>query len=220
MSIIAQKPQGKERELVPEGNHIGILYRIINIGTIDTGFQNQDGSPKKQAKVRVYFELPGETREFEYDGEKKTLPMSIGREVTLSLYKSEKHTAVLRTIANACIGTALKDEEAERFDIEDLLGKACMVQISHETTKDGKQFAKAVGFGSLPKGMEVPKQTNENRVQNVREMTVEQISELPEWLRDKMKSSDEYHVRFDAPRAEVTKEKYPADDIDPEGIPF
>lgn len=216
MSIIPPKAEGKERELVPEGNHIGILYRIINIGTIDTGFTNDDGSPKKQAKVRVYFELPNEMREFEYDGEKKTLPMSISREVTLSLYKSEKHTAILRTIANACIGTALKDEEAERFDIEDLLGRACMIQVAHEQTKDGKTFAKAVGFGSIPKGMNVPKQTNENRVQNVREMTRDEIDELPEWLRDKMKSSDEYHVRFEAPRSAPAA----SDEIGPGDVPF
>lgn len=226
MSIVPPKPENKERELVPQGNHVARLYRIINIGTIDTGFQNEDGSPKKQSKVRLYWELPNEMREFEYEGEKKTQPMSISREVTLSLYKSEKHTAVLRTITHALLGVTLKDEEAEVFDIEELLGKACMVEVSHETTKDGKVFAKAVGFGSIPKGMTVPDQVNDNRVDNVRTMSQEDIETLPEWLRDKMKSSDEYALRFLAPRSEQpakvgnTDMDYPEGEIGPEGNPF
>lgn len=218
MSITAPKQESKPRELVPEGNHVARLYRIINIGTIETPYLNDDGTKKKQAKVRLYFELPNEMREFEYDGEKKTLPMSISREVTLSLYKSEKQTAVLRTIANALIGMNLKDEEAEAFDIEDLLGRACMVQV--ETNEwEGNKFSKAVGFGSIPNGVDTPEQVNESRVDNVREMSKEEIDELPEWLADKMKASDEYHVRFLAPRSEQKAEPK-EDEISPDDIPF
>jgi hypothetical protein len=250
MSIIPPKADSKPRELVPTGNHVATLFKIVNIGTIPTPYMNDDGTVKEQARIRLYFELPHEMREFETkDGEKKTLPMSISREVTLSLYKSEKMTSVLRTTAHALIGQSLTDQEAEVFNVEDLLNMHCMVEVAHETMSDGKgtKFAKAVGFGSIPKGMEVPEQINKGVIQNVREMSQDEIEALPDWLRDKMKSSREYHVRFLAPRTEApqatdtigdtnvpypTSEtsdgsgksiddiEYPEDEINPEDIPF
>ena len=219
MAITPGGQSSAPRELVPEGNHVARLYRIIAIGTIPTPYLDENtGKPKEQSKVRLYFELPNEMREFDYDGEKKTLPMSISREVTLSLYKGAAQTAVLRTIAHALIGQAITDDEAETFDIEQLLGMACMVEVEHQRMDNGIEFAKAVGFGSIPKGMTVPEQVNENQVQNVREMTKEEIEELPEWLRDKMKSSREYHVRFEAPREETKPGE--EDEVGPDGIPF
>jgi hypothetical protein len=223
MPIRPENTPTTERELVPEGNHVGILYRIINIGTIETPYLDKDGNKKHTPKVRLYWELPNELREYEKDGEMKQLPMSISREVTLSLYKSEKQTAVLRTITHALIGTSLKDEEAESYDIEDLLGRACMVEVSHERMDNGTEFAKAVGFGSIPKGMEVPAQTNKSRVDDVREMSQEEIEELPEWLRDKMKASREYHVRFLAPRGDTPQsavDEIRNTEIKDEDVPF
>lgn len=230
MPIIPPKQAEQERELVPEGNHIARLYRLINIGTITTPYKDErTGELKKQSKIRLYFELPNEMREYTYnkgtdDEEVKNLPMSVSKEVTLSMYKSEKQTAALRKIAHALIGTALTDEEAESFDVEGLLGLACMLEIEHETHKEsGNKYASVVGFGSIPKGMDVPEAINDKQVQNVREMTIEEIEELPDWLKAKMKSSDEYHVRFLAPRGDADgKMDYPEPDPsnDPDAVPF
>jgi len=204
------------RELVPAGNHAARLYEIIYIGEIETPYKDNEGNNKWQNKVRLTWELPNEMREFEKDGETTKKPMVISREVTFSLYKSEKQTAVLRTIANALVGTALKDEEAEAFDIDDLLGKDCMVEVSHEEY-EGSKYAKPVGFGSIPAGLTVPEQINKSNIVNVREVTPEEVDALPEFIANKMRSSREYHVRFDAPRSEPKKV---TEELDESNIPF
>ena len=197
----APKTEGVKRELVPTGNHMARLYEIIYIGTIDTGYKNDDGSDKFQYKVRLTWELPTELRTFGTGEDEKEMPMVTSKECTFSLFRGKTQTAILRTIAHALIGEAITDEEAGTFDIKDLLGKACMMEIEHDEYQ-GNKYAKAVGFGSVPKGVEVPAQVNESREKSVSELTKEEIDELPEFIRNKMTGSREYHVRFLAPRSE------------------
>lgn len=221
--MVPPKQEGKRKELVPQGNHVARLYEIMYLGTLTTPFLNDDGTPKEQYKVRLTFELPNEKRMFGAEGEEKELPMVISKECTFSLYKGTQ-TAVLRTIAHALIGTTLKDEEAEVFDIDDLLGRACMLEVAHETHKEsGQTYAKAVGFGSLPKGVEAPAQVNESKTLSVQEMTKEDIDALPDFLAKKMQSSKEYNLRFTARSENVTNSSvpdYPTEEINPEDIPF
>lgn len=197
MAIIAPKmTKDFDYELTPAGNHVARLYRIINIGTIETGFDNDDGTPKKQPKIRLYFELCNKKKTYkDKDGTEVTKPFAISLETTLSMYKGSL-TAKLRTIAEAIIGATLKDEEAESFDIENLLGEACMVQVNHEKSKDGdKTFAKIANISSLPEGLEAPSAVNELEVVDVKDAPDSVIDALPEFIRDKMKSSDEYKKR-------------------------
>lgn len=207
-----------KRELVPEGNHVSTLYEIVYLGTMETPYFNDDGSVKEQYKVRLTFELPDELREFGPDNEK--LPMVISKECNFSMYKGTQ-TAVLRTIAHALVGQALTDEEAEAFDIDDLLGKSCMLEVSHEEY-EGKKYAKAVGFGSLPKGVKAPKQVNESRTKSVHDMTEDEIFELPEFISKKMTSSKEYQERFGGTgKADIEEaDKNSNNGVTPDGIPF
>jgi len=229
--MIAPKTEGKTKELVPAGNHVARLYEIIYLGTLNTGYKDQNGDDKYQYKVRLTWELPNELRKFGKEGEEKELPVVISKEVTFSLYKSEKQTATLRTIANALVGVSLTDAEADSFDIKKLLGFACMLEISHETFKDnGNVYAKAVGFGSIPKGLTVPPQVNESKEKSVANLSREEIEELPEFIQVKMKSSNEYKERFDPEtiaRREEIQEKVDSlktqakeEEITPEDIPF
>lgn len=204
----APKKETKPRELVPEGNHVARLYNIIYIGTIETPYLNEDGSKKEQNKIRLTFELPNEMRDFEKDGETTKKPMVISKEVTFSMYKGKSLTAQLRTIANALVGTPLKDEEAEAFEIDDLLGMACMVEVSHEEY-EGTKYAKAVTFSSIPKGMDVPDQINDSHTVSVHDSSLEEIEKLPEFIKKKITSSKEYQKRFGG-----------EDEIDASGIPF
>jgi len=186
----------RDYEIVPAGNHAARLFKIINIGTIDTGFLKDDGSPKIQPRVRLYFEIGNKMKTYkDKEGNEVTKPFAISTEVTLSLYKGAL-VAKLRTIAEAILGKALTDAEAETYDIEQLLGKACMVQINHEKTKDGNDYAKLATVSSLPDGLVAKELTNELVVQDVNHMSIVEIGELPEFLRDKMMGSLEYKNRF------------------------
>ena len=103
--------------------------------------------------------------------------------------------------------------EAEGFDIDELLGMACMVEVSHEEY-EGKQYAKAVTFSSIPKGMTVPDQVNKSQTVYVDNTAIEEIEKLPDFIKKKITASKEYTERTGG------KKVLPEDEINPEDIPF
>lgn len=191
----APKPKSNY-EAVPAGTHVARLYGIIHVGTNSFEFK---GETKKSDKVRLTFELPGEMREFGEDKEMK--PMSISREFGFSMGKKSH----LRPFVEGMLGVALHDEEAYAFDIEDLLGRCCLLSVAH-TEKDGNTYSNINSASPLMKGMPEPTGINPTKVVDVNTATHEEIEALPEFIRSKMKSSDEYRARFDADGPAEVKE--------------
>lgn len=188
---------------VPAGNHVARLYQLIHIGTVEDTYM---GEAKLTDKVRLSFELCHEKKEFkEGEGEK---PMSISREVTFSM--GEK--ATLRAFVEGMVGK-LSDDEAAEFELESLLGKACMVFVVHEVGKD-RTYAKIKSITPLPKGTEAPAQVNESKLIDVNDLTEDEFLKLPDWLQEKIGSSKEWKDRTGSDIEEVE------DDINPEDVPF
>ena len=207
MAMTPPKPKSTY-EPVPAGTHVARLYQIIHLGTSSFEFK---GETKQSDKVRLTFELPNELREFkEGEGQK---PMSISREFGFSMGKKSH----LRPFVEGILGTALHDEEAYAFDIEKLLGEACLISVVHEPGKDGNTYAAIASASALMRGMEAPAAINEAKVIDVNTATQEEIDALPEFIRNKMKASDEYKARF-TDGADIQME--PKDNINPEDVPF
>lgn len=229
MAIQSQKP-AKERVLVPQGTHVGRVWKIMNLGTRYQEFQGKR-KDYPDTLINISWELPNEIHEFTYrkeDGteEKVTRPLSISREFTLSMGAKSN----LRPIVEGILGVHLTDEEAYGFDVEQLLGMASLVTVSHRSNHEGKVYANLISTAPMLKGMAEPAPFNEPKILDVRKMTKEEIDALPEWLGDKMRESDEYKVRFEAPRSAnpVADENYPEftgepnfeEELDPKDIPF
>lgn len=197
MSIIA-KSDGKTFELVPAGTHVARLYQIIHIGTIPTTYM---GEEREVDTIRLSFELPLETKVFkEGEGEK---PYVMSQEYTLSM--NEK--ANLRAVVEGLIGTALHDDEARAFDITDLLGKPCLINIQHKKSQAGREYAKIASVSPLPKGQAAPPQVNPSYIFDWEHATEEDLTKFPDWIQAKMRSSKEYEEKF-------------RDGIDPDDVPF
>lgn len=208
------KKEGGSRQLAPTGTHRAVLYKLINLGTLPVEW---NGETKKQHKIRLIWELTDETIEYEKDGEKKSGPIAVGRKFTFSM--SDK--GLLLPIVTGIVG-GLTEDERWNFDIESLLGQSCLVTITHEEY-NGTPYAKIVGASMLPKGMEKPTQINPTTIWDVRKMSQEEIEELDDYIKDDMKSSDEYHVRFEAPRGNNENDVYKqngVEEIGPDDIPF
>ena len=183
MSIKAIKKGGMDFEPLDEGAYPARIYRIVHIGTV-MGFQGQ-----MQNKVNIAFEFPTELKVF--DPAKGEQPYVLSQDYTLSFH--EKST--LYKVIMACDPTALKtDSEGfiEEYDVEKLLGKTCLVTVTHKKGKEDKTYANIGNCTVMPKGMTCPEAINETKVLNYDNFDHAFFMTLPQFLRDKITSSDEY----------------------------
>jgi len=146
-------PSGGSFTPVPAGNHVAICYRFIDLGTQKGEYK---GKPKQDRKVIISWELPDELMgEGDYAGQ----PFTIGNRYTWSM--SEK--ATLRKMLESWRNKPFTKDDFEgqnRFNIKNILGKPCMLNVSQKTT-DGNVYSNIASVGSLPKGMAPPALTNE-----------------------------------------------------------
>ena len=197
MPIKAPTMSTQDKPLVPEGTHLAILYRVMNLGT---RLQEYMGKPKehKDTLVTLTFEFPNERSKFTAKNEDGTeeevdKPLVLSREFTLSMGPKSN----LRPFVEGIIGVKLLDEEAYAFDLEDLVGKSCLVTVNHRESKtNGKTYANVTSTAPLMRGMTVPEQYNTSSVFDVNTASREVIDALPEFIRKKIEDSDEYKKRF------------------------
>lgn len=176
---------GKARELIPAGNYIARCYQMIEIGTIT---ETVMGKNVTHPKVRIGWELPLEMRVFNAEiGEQ---PMVISQEYTLSL--NEKSS--LRKMLASWRGKDFTEDEAKSFDITKLLGVACMLNIIHKPKKiDPTSFYQTISsISALPKGMSAPPQINKTFILSYDHFDDDLFSNLPDFIRNVMKTSEEY----------------------------
>lgn len=212
MAILATNTGGTTIQPIEAGSYPARCYSMIHIGTIDENFQ---GEIKTMNKVRITFELPTELKVFkEENGEQ---PHVISKEFTLSLHEK----ATLRSFLKNWRGQDFTEEEAKSFDIEKLIGAACMLNITHKKSKDGtKTYAEIGSVSKLPKGLECPAQINPSYVWTYDNFDQEKFNKIPEFLRQKMVTSFEYiHATTIANETPV----YDAEVVDPnkaDDLPF
>lgn len=201
-----QAPRAKTNTDVPQGNHVARLYQLIHVGTNEFEFK---GETKKSDKLRVTFELCNERKSFKEGEEPK--PFSVSREFGFSM-GPKSH---LRPFVEGIIGAPLFDEEAYNFNFEDLLGRACLLNVVHEE-KNGNVYAKIAGASPLPKGMVAPEQFNDSKMIDVNTSPVEEIEALPEFIKKNIFSSEEWQgrmthegkIKAGAGRADVEEDKF------------
>lgn len=206
--MITAKQSEKQFDLVPAGNHLAICYQMIEIGTEEGEY---NGEVKKSYKVRIVWELCNEKKVF--NPEKGEQPYSIGKDYTLSMHEK----ATLRHDLQSWRGKAFTDEEANGFDITKLLGKPCMLNVIHKTSKTGNNYATIAGVTAVPKGMPVPAQSNPSFVFSYDEWSDQKFAALPEWLKNRISVTPEFKSRLEGPP--VGDEPF-ADVEDDEKLPF
>jgi len=183
MSLTAKATSEKQFELAPEGTHIARCIQIVDLGTQSVEF---NGEKKEQHKARITWELPNEQRVFkEENGEQ---PFLVSKEFTVSL--SDK--ANLRKVLESWRGKAFDDIELTGFDIMNVLGVPCMLQIIHKTSKSGNKYAEISSVMKLMKGTICPNQINPSTALSFEAWDEMVFNGLNDWLKDKIKQSPEY----------------------------
>jgi len=182
--MLVAKNSTKKREVIPAGNYVARAFSMVHIGTVKEQIL---GEVKKLNKVRFTWELPTETRVFDED--KGEQPLVISKEYNVSMHEKSR----LRLDIESWKGRTFTDAEAKSFDLAGLIGEVCMLNIIIKTTKGGNDFAVISNITSLPKGLQYPAQVNPSYEWNYEDKFDEEaIDKFPEFIRDRIRHSDEY----------------------------
>ena len=210
MIIAKQTSSGSDFKLPPAGSFLARLYRIIDIGTQTTEWM---GKKKMQRKIIAMFELHGEDNDGQPLQTAEGKPLIVSKRYTLSL--DEK--ATLRKDLEAWRGKAFTQEELDGFNLEVLLGKCCMVSITH-STYDGKEYANIAGISQVPaalKKLGEPVGVNELMIFTLDPFDQDKFNKLSEGMQGVIKKSAEYRNTFEpnAPAVSSAPSELMDDDI-------
>jgi hypothetical protein len=207
MALTISESQKSERKLPEAGATVGVLYSLVDLGHQKKNWDNQE---KWTPKVRLTFELPDQTDEFEVEenGKRTTVqkPMVVSIEQTRSL--GEK--ASLRKLLEQWRGQTFTSKELQAFSLKNLLGKPAMLTLIHKTSQQGRQYCAIAGASKLPKGMKAPATTtNDQLYYEIEQGEAGQFNDMPEWLQEKIRASKEFATA--AGKSTATKVELDAD---------
>lgn len=207
MALTISESRKMERKLPEAGATVGVLYSLVDLGHQKTNWDNQE---KWTPKVRLTFELPDQTDEFEVEenGKRTTIqkPMVVSIEQTRSL--GEK--ASLRKLLEQWRGQTFTSKELQAFSLKNLLGKPAMLTLIHKTSQQGRQYCAIAGASKLPKGMKAPATTtNDQLYYEIEQGEAGQFNDMPDWLQEKIRASKEFATA--AGKSTATKVEVDAD---------
>jgi len=195
------------REPVPAGVFPARCYKIMHLGTIHD--QRLD---KMINKLRIDWELPTETKVFDED--KGPQPLSISKDYTASF--NEKSN--LYKDLTSWLGDLSQHDE---FELDQLLGKDCMVNIQHKVSGAGNTYAYVASIMPMPQGIECPPPVNPQFVWDYENHFDDSVlGNMHEYFQNLIKSSVEYQAKMnpeDIPEAPMPKKK---DDPGFDDLPF
>lgn len=184
MGRYASDSGGGEFEQCPVGTHVAVCVGLIDIGTQHSEYE---GKPTVRQQVIIRWETPNEQMQ---DGK----PFIVSGFYTNSLGEKSK----LRPLLEAWRGRAFTQDELQRFDLQAILGKPCMINVIH----DEKGKARVTGAMALPKGTQAPTASNPTVAFWIDEWDQARFDALPEGFKKFIMKSDEYLARTMPAKAE------------------
>lgn len=157
------------------------VYIAICVGVIDLGEQYSEKFKSYSNKLKIVWELVGET--VEVDGEQK--PRQLSKEFTISTSKKGN----LRGFLQAWNTKTYTDEEFAEVELFDQLGKPCQLTVVLNETKE---YSNVEGIMGLPKGFPAPTTDTELIRWDMDAWDDAVFEKLPEWVQDQIKKSTQY----------------------------
>jgi hypothetical protein len=186
MGLTASAKSETHFDPIPADTHQMVCYGVVDEGTQVSEYQ---GKQKKNYKIRIFWECPSERIDIEKDGKTVNLPRVISKEYTLSL--GEK--ANLRKDLVSWRGRDFTEQELEAFNLEDLIGANCLIQIVHKE-KNGKIFANIASIAKLMKGMARLNPESETIVYDMQRHGTDVPKQTPDWVRKIIEASPEFQA--------------------------
>lgn len=188
MSLIL-RDNSNGMELIPEGTYAGVCNMIV-----DNGTSFDEKWAKNTRRVTLFFEVAYED---ERGNDKRG-------ERCKSYNFSFNEKSSLRKDLEQWRGRRFTAQDLEGFDLRNILGVPCMIQVVHSEDSQGRTQAVIGGILSMPKGMPAIKPSKQTWVFDVEDSDLQDMDTLPEWLQDRIKRSVEYKQRTGATGATGT----------------
>jgi len=191
----------KEFKIAPAGLHMARLYSVIDLGHQATEWA---GETKIMHKVVLTWELHGnddQDQPLQTDDKK---PLIVSKRYTVSLGDQAR----LRQDLEAWSNKKMTAEDRKNFDLRNLLGKFCMVNITH--SEDGK-YANISGISPVPSALRnaQPEGVNPTLHFWLAEFDQAKYDALPKYYKEKITESSEWRGQkareADEPKAEDSK---------------
>jgi hypothetical protein len=200
--LVSAKAGGVDYDPAPAGAHVARCFRIVDLGSQKKTWQ---GETKLSHQILFTWELPTARMQ---DGR----PFTISQRYTASL--SEK--AQLRGVLESWRGRKFSPQELAGFDLYNVVGKTCMINVVH-AEKGDKTYANVASVMPVPVGMDVPKAENAQVFFSLSAFDATVFGGLPDNLQGTIKESPEYQEAFAA--APKTSAKFNDTGLD-DDIPF
>lgn len=188
MSFIVED-KGGDFERCPQGMHLARCYRIIDLGTQKSEYM---GQTKYLHKIMLGWEIHGMNDDGTPIKMKDGRPFAIFKNYTLSW--SEK--ANLRLDLQSWRGKAFTQEEMRKFDLKNVLGAFCMLNIIERPSQDGgKTYTNVNGVTPVPamiKQNGLPAPVNVNEMFNLQEPDWVMFENFSDNLKKKIIASPEF----------------------------
>ena len=181
--IVSENGGGSNFSMLAEGSYAAVCYMLVDIG-----LQRNERYGNSSRKVVIGWEIADEY--VEIDGEQK--PRVFSARYTASLIEK----AILRRDLAAWRGRDFTEEELSQFNLRNIVGAPCLIQIIHKEGGNGKTYANLASIMKLPKGMTAPKLTLETIVYDIDDNDPADVAKLPEWLANQVKASESYQQRL------------------------
>jgi hypothetical protein len=206
MGTVAKLSGTGQSKPAPAGNHVAVCVGVIDLGTqFVKGYQGQPDDWVYQ--VMLQWELSDALMD---DGR----PFMVSRRLRLSMHEMSG----LRKILQSWRGGSFSEAEAREFDVKNVLGKPCMLNLVHKTSeKSGTVYANVDSISPLHKQIARPEPVNPLVYYAIEEGDPEKAG-LPEWVCKLIRQSKEFTGQSPASMP-TTNGSPPADNKD-DPIPF
>jgi hypothetical protein len=202
MIVTGTNSERKQFQLAPAGTHLARLYRIIDLGT---QMREYEGKVNMLRKAKFFWELHGEDATGKPLLTSEGKPLIQSKEYTMSL--GEK--ANLRRDLEAWRGKAFTEkelgngkdseyanDEPRGFNIKQVLGQFCMVNISHRQKGD-MTYADLKGVSGVPaiyKKAGLPEGVNSTLLFSLDKFDEQVFDSLSDSIKETIRKSPEYRA--------------------------
>lgn len=204
MSTTARPSKGIDP--IEAGTYQAVCFQVIDLGT-----QYNKQFDKSQPNIIIGWELPSVRNQYEKDGNPVDEPRIIRKTYTNVLH--EKSNLFKDLVSWR--GKPFTEEEAEGFDVKNVLKANCQLTIIN-TKKGQRTYANVASVGKLMKELSKKEPENEILSYDIEDGQGCIPESLPDWIKDTILKCEEF--AGGSPNPEYSDDPPPVEEADE--IPF